>query len=705
MSRSRCFRHFARRAGAASAAILVAASAATAQVTTDSLASVKPLAAVVVSATRTNQTVGTLPVQVSVLSERTIASTPAQTVPDLLRTIPGFSTRDLQAGLVSGPSQSIVSFRGLGGSSAGRTLVLLDGVPAGDPFSGWLDWGRIPLAMVAAAEVVRGGGSITWGSRSLGGVVNLRTLAPTRDEVRLTVEGGSRGTYHGAGAISTRRSRWSGTLGGAWQGTDGFVLLRPEQAGPVDQAEKFTNRSIAARTTFEASDALQLWIGGNTFRGEKAPDTDGDAYTFHEGRGGARWLAGAGFLTVTAYANRRRSLRHSVSINADRTVATPQRTATSPASSQGVSAQWTQQAGSHELSTGVDLTRAEGELTETYAFVSGQPTNARDVGGTQSIAGIFVQDAATFGERLRLVASARLDAVRNGTGRRGVRNLVQNTTLSDTVFRPGSTSRATYSLGSNWQAATWLSWRASVYESFRTPSMYEMYYPRFSSRGSVTESNAALVPERLRGVETGADVLLGSRLTARVTAFRSRVFDPILDVTIGTAGSTSQVIQPCGTMPARQTCAQRRNVEQLVSKGLETDVEVLAASGVSINGGYTYTPARIVAPRHPANGKQAIRSARHMANGAFSIDVPRWMMATLDARYVGKRFDDDVNTIDLAPVTLVGLRINRQLTRQVAAHIKLENLLNEEFEITRTSSGLADMGAPRWITVGLRATW
>jgi hypothetical protein len=36
---------------------------------------------------------------------------------------------------------------------------------------------------------------------------------------------------------------------------------------------------------------------------------------------------------------------------------------------------------------------------------------------------------------------------------------------------------------------------------------------------------------------------------------------------------------------------------------------------------------------------------------------------------------------------------------------KVENLLDEEFEIARTRAGIADLGAPRWVTVGMRALW
>jgi outer membrane cobalamin receptor len=666
-----------------------------------------PLDAVVVSATRTSQTLRSLPADVVVLDAQTIASTPAHTVPDLLRTIPGFTTRDFQSGFVSGPSQSIVSFRGLGGSSAGRALVLLDGIPAGDPFSGWLDWGRIPLPMLQSAEVVRGGGSTIWGSRSLGGVVNLRTIDPRSDAAQLMLEGGSLGTYHGAGSASVRRGELSALLGGDFWNTDGFVLLPPDQRGPVDRREATTSRSVQGKAAWDASSALQLWAGGGSYAGGDRPLGIEDRQRFDEGRGGLRWLApGGGIGTVAIFANRRTSLGKSFSVNSDRTAETPQRYNNAPAHSAGASLQWTQLAlGRHELTAGADLSSAHGTFAEQFAFTNEQATREREVGGTQRIAGVFVQDAADVGAGVHLVGSVRADRVSNAGASRTLRDLEQGTVVSDTSFRDRATTQATYSLGLRWQQTGWLGWRASVYDAFRAPSMYELYYARFSSKGTVTEANAALDAERLRGVEAGIDLSPGGGFLARVTAFRNRVASPIMDVTIGTAGAQAEVIEPCGLMPAKQTCGQRRNVPGLLSRGVESELEWQPGSTWRFGAGYAFSPTRVIAPGQPVDGKSAIRSARHMISTSAGFDAPRWVSASLDARYVSERYDDDLNQVRLDGFYLVGLRLSRAIARGLSANVKVENLLNEEFQISRTRSGLADMGAPRWITAGIRAAW
>jgi outer membrane cobalamin receptor len=666
-----------------------------------------PLQEVVVSATRSERRIESLPSPVQVIGTPAIQSTSSGSVPDLLRSVPGFTLRDYQSGVISGPSQSIVTVRGLGGSSAGRVLVLLDGLPIGDPFSGWIDWGRIPLPMLASAEVIRGGGSIIWGSRALGGVVNLRTIEPLRNEATLLVEGGSFSTSHAAGAATLKRGKISAVLAADYLDTDGFIITPPDQAGPVDKPQATRNGVVTGKIKYDASSTLQAWISGSLFQGGDPPWGVRDDQVFNEGRAGLRWLSqSGGIVTLSAFANERLALSKSFSVNTDRTAETPQRFGRSPAKSHGVFLQWTQLLrDAHELSSGADFTFADGSFAEEYAFAGDIATQQRRTAGNQVLAGAFIQDAADLGYGVRMVASARIDRVSSSDAQRTVRNLPSRDVLSDSAISDHSDTRPTWSLGFRKQQARWLGVRLNGYEAFRAPSMYEMYYPRFSSRGTVTEANAALAAERLRGLEGGFDVTLGHNGLARITAFTNRVASPIMDITIGTAGNAPQVIEPCGLMPARQTCSQRENVHGLRSNGIESDARWHPLPSWSFNAAYSYSATRVSAPGQPADGKEALRSPSHTAVAGASFDKPHWFSLSAEVRYVGRRFEDDLNTIELDPFTVVGLRLNRNIGSRTTAHIKLDNLLDKEFDTTRTRAGLAERGSPRWITVGLRTRW
>jgi outer membrane cobalamin receptor len=495
-----------------------------AQEKTDSTVTAKPLAAVVVSATRSEQTVESLPSPVTVIGKPEIKASSAVSVPDFLRSIPGLNLRDFQSGLISQPSSSIVAFRGLGGSSTGRVLVLLDGLPVGDPFSGWIDWGRIPLSMLSSVEVIRGGGSIIWGSRALGGVINLRTIDPQHDGVSITGERGSFDTSHGAGMATLKRAKVSAVVAADYMHTDGFNLLRPEQAGPADEPQALRSHVVTGKLNYDVTPAVQGWISASTYTNGELPFGTGEERRFKEARTGARWLTQShGIVTASAFANNRVGIIKSFSINSSRTTLTPNRFNTSPAHSEGLFAQWTQLLRErHEISTGIDFTSTGGSLAETYAFVNNAPTQMRRVAGIQQFSGVFLQDAADLGHSVRMVASARFDRVRSLDGRRTVKSVPALTLVSDSTIDDHTDSRITWSLGLRRQQTSWLALRANSYEAFRAPSMYELYYPRFSSRGTVTEGNAGLESEHLRGLEGGFDVSGGNALL-RVTAFTNRV--------------------------------------------------------------------------------------------------------------------------------------------------------------------------------------
>src|SRR5213594_859431 len=91
---------------------------------------------VVVTVTRIEQKAGDAPASVTVLTRDDIR---------------------LSASLVTHPTTQGLSLRGIGPSGTSRALVLVDGVPANDPFGSWVYWSRIPMQSIEQIEVVRGG--------------------------------------------------------------------------------------------------------------------------------------------------------------------------------------------------------------------------------------------------------------------------------------------------------------------------------------------------------------------------------------------------------------------------------------------------------------------------------------------------------------------------------------------------------------------
>ena len=176
------------------------------------------------------------PVTTRLLSSRALGTSAAVTLDGQIRQIPGLELFRRSSSLVANPTSQGVSLRGLGSTSASRTLITDDDVPLNDPVGGWIHWQEQPDLAVKSVELVRGGASDLYGSSAIGGVVNVIPIRPTFKQAELRSSYGGEGTYDSSLLVQGKRGPW-GLLGAAGLlGTDGFIQEAPTQRGPVDAA-------------------------------------------------------------------------------------------------------------------------------------------------------------------------------------------------------------------------------------------------------------------------------------------------------------------------------------------------------------------------------------------------------------------------------------------------------------------------------------
>lgn len=192
----------------------------------------------VTAASRSLEDVNDAPSSVSIVPRRELSALRYPTISEALRGLPGvyaWNDRSYQA----------VGFRGLGrlGGYGNSVLVLVDGHPLNDDWLGSSYVGydaRVGLEDVERIEVVRGPGSVLYGTNAFSGVVNLVTRKPTKrgGEAGLsTVESGvARGRVRAnvplgpdsglwtsaAVARSSGRNFYFPELGESARGADGF---------------------------------------------------------------------------------------------------------------------------------------------------------------------------------------------------------------------------------------------------------------------------------------------------------------------------------------------------------------------------------------------------------------------------------------------------------------------------------------------------
>lgn len=128
----------------------------------------------------------------------------------------------------------------LRGTSADKTLVLIDGVPQNDPSSptGGYDFGALDLADIDRIEVLSGPQSSLWGSDAIGGVVALTSRE--LDGWRVRGEGGRYATTDGSAAIGIARSAYAVS----------------------GQVSAYRSSGISKAANGREADGLRSWTGG-----------------------------------------------------------------------------------------------------------------------------------------------------------------------------------------------------------------------------------------------------------------------------------------------------------------------------------------------------------------------------------------------------------------------------------------------------------
>lgn len=154
------------------------------------------------AASRTTESVEDAPASVSIISQQELRAMGYPTVAEALRGIRGLYLSDDR-------SYNTVGFRGFSrpGDYGNRVLVLLDGQPMNDNYI-WSSYigtdGRVDIDDIERIEVVRGPGSVLYGSSAFFGVINLVTRSrtqPTHGEASVGTFGYGIGRARATGVV------------------------------------------------------------------------------------------------------------------------------------------------------------------------------------------------------------------------------------------------------------------------------------------------------------------------------------------------------------------------------------------------------------------------------------------------------------------------------------------------------------------------
>ncbi len=628
---------------------------------------------VVVTATRTQQSIRDVPAAVSVISREQIEESTATTVDQLLQGVPGVYAARMDA---SSPNRIAQTYtRGLPGNS--RTLVLLDGIPMNVLYDGQVDWSQLSTQDIERVEVVRGASSGLYGANAMGGVINVISRAPEAgNSSRVAAEFGSLNSQRYQAAHSHTFGGTAIRVSASHFSSDGYNMWRPDTTVPAayrdaigtvkDNASVKVTQEIDAQSFVEAGlsylkdESTGFYKPGAagytpqtreqyvpTVRYVRDTDQSNTSVAVY-GRVGKQW---ADTLSATTYNSITEKGYYE-----DRTL--------------GVNGQhsWSPFAG-HRFTAGGDY--SDGSIDNHFTYPGS--TRVRDTRGDQRRTGAFLQDEIALSERWKLNVAGRYDRWTTGGNQTDTGAGQPNSAYkerSDSAFSP--------KLATLYKLSERINLRASAGRAFNLPDMFNLYAN--TRRGTTTYwANPDLQPETVNAFDTGVDIYFGALGYAKATVYYNDAKNFIYSVQRNASNF------------------DKINVGAVTTRGLELESMLRPAPALEINASYTYNQSRIEENEKDPSlvGKELTNVPRHHAYLKASYLLAPGATVFAAANYVGKRYGNDANTTIYQAYTTLDLGGSYAFTKNLTGRLTVANIGNKAYD------GIGYIAPGRTVTAGL----
>lgn len=201
--------------------------------------SVSTLEDVIVTANKIAQKQNTTGKVVTVITAAQIAASSGYSIAQILNEQAGLNIPGSLSNLGTVPS---IYMRG---AASGRTLILMDGAPVGDPsmISNEFDLNLVPLNQVEKIEILKGAQSTMYGSDAIGGVINIITKDATKKQIALGMSAGSYGTKNANAQLNNSLLGFKYTVGIEKQSSDGFSSAVDKKNTGLYDKDGYENKS------------------------------------------------------------------------------------------------------------------------------------------------------------------------------------------------------------------------------------------------------------------------------------------------------------------------------------------------------------------------------------------------------------------------------------------------------------------------------
>ncbi|MGF1586808.1 MAG: TonB-dependent receptor [Bacteroidales bacterium] len=646
---------------------------------------------VMVTATRSRRGVYDVPLRTSVLSESKIENIPSLSADDLLRSVPGI----LVSRGASIFGSATVSLRGMG-NEAGRTLVMIDGVPVNKSDGGSVNWNAIDNIQIKQVEVVKGPGSSIHGGNAMGGVINLRTAVPQKPLEGYASQGiGTFNTIDTRAGIGGRQNDIFWNLSGNYRDSDGYITI------PADETDEYSIRSflneyqLGGRAGYYIGPDQIIEISGNFYNGKRGTGSGFTGYGFTNDELAAEegafnnyrsintrisyngYLNNNSHLNFTVhgqnenYQRVRESVRNRVLTRYD---------VESLRNDFGFLSTWSfSPLEFHTVTSGIDLKNGSVDGADIYATSSDKVFNK----GKMNQLGVYIQDEISIpGTRWNLLAGIRYDYARFYYGAFTILNPTEETDfLQDYVKDIEEANFSAFSPRLSLQYYNPGQYRiyTGYSRGFRAPVLDDMSRTGRIS-GGMKIGNPALKPEYLDNFEIGGDIFLGERITFSPGIFYSLGTDYHGYIATGDSLLLNNRLRPIRIMD---------NIARVSIAGAELGLELKVIRGLDWALAYSYTNTEITEFRvldqekdDDLTGNELVYQPRDILHTSLSWRN-RYLNTFISLNHKSSQWINDVNSEEIESYSYIDLHFWRNIYRGLSLSVKVHNLLDHNYADSR----------------------
>ncbi len=572
-------------------------------------------------------------ISTTVITREDIQKSPQLTLDQMLNQQMGIWTSQVPSNQVD-PTGAVVQMRGFGGGE--KVLVMVDGVPMNDGYFRTIDWSQIPKDTIDKVEIIRGGGGAAlWGNLAEGGVINIVTREPAKDEKRIGFAYGSFNTKVGDAAATLYHSD-KVKIGANINviESDGYnttpkaiAALSPN----LTSGDTRTHNALLS-TYFNPTDTSKFFVklSGHELLQDHTnyASAHNEWYKYDMRSGGQINYSDTGSINLASFFNYSMMDKANgalIPINRGNTTLTPNlQTGQNVAGSGVISGQlesmnyqsygisgyiedqlklgdW----GSLDnIKLGVDARgvttedsnnlyqqkAATGSGANTIRYNSATQFATLDMAGQNVFEGVFAQ--ATYrpkGIPLDVTLGVREDLWQSVLGNSSVHSVATGKTTPvptpDQYF-----NQIDPRLGLKYSFNNGIDLRAAAYRNFAAPGMNQLFRS-FASASSATLGNTALTPESNFGQEAGID-FTSNQVKIKFTAYHNEISNFINSVGIcGGTAPTCTDVDRVGLASGTTKINKNYNVGDATTEGLEAFAEWKALDTLTLNASIVNTHA------------------------------------------------------------------------------------------------------------------